>query len=104
MPLSSCLRCGGVSIDLGLRRERLLELCAGRCGENGRHERHHEVDPPWASSCRYFGFERDHDNKRLLKITCTRLAPAAPVIEPSIRTNPKRLGSLRLREVPPKIQ
>ncbi len=70
------LRLGGFPIDLGLRGERLLQLGAGRCGECGRHQRHQQVDPPWASSCRYFSFERNHDNKRLLKITCTRLAPA----------------------------
>ena len=30
------LRSSRLSVDLDLRRERLLELCAGRCGENDR--------------------------------------------------------------------
>ena len=46
----------GFAIDLGLRRERFLKLSAGRCGEGRGNERHHEVEPPSASSFSYFGF------------------------------------------------
>jgi hypothetical protein len=47
----------GFTIDLGLRRERFLKLSAGRCAEQRRgNERHHEVEPPSASSFGYSGF------------------------------------------------
>jgi hypothetical protein len=70
---------GGVTIDLNLLCERLLQLLrADRCGERGRRERHPELHPAWASSLGYF--DSDHENERLLKITCTRLARVIKVI------------------------
>jgi len=59
-----CLR--GGSVYCNLRRERLIQLCTGGRGHEGRHDGDHQRGQPIAGSFGYLGIKKDHDNKRLL--------------------------------------